>query len=144
MTHDASFSGATEPMEPEDTGSNPTANPTIGEIIAERMSRRDFANGMLAASAIAAAPSRAFAGVEAKAPAANTTPSFLFTELQAGFDETHHVAKGYYADVLIRWGDKVLFDAPRFDPYRQSASAQAKQFGYNNDYIGYIPLNPYG
>jgi hypothetical protein len=131
-------------MDPEDIGSNPTDNPTIGEIIAERLSRRDFAKGVLAVSAItAAAPSRAFAGAEEKAPVINTTPSFLFTELQAGFDETHHVAKGYYADVLIRWGDKVLFDAPRFDPYRQSASAQAKQFGYNNDFIGFIPLNPY-
>ena len=49
-------------------------------------------------------------------------------------------APGYDADILIRWGDKVLADAPAFDPYQQTTASQLKQFGYNNDFIGYIPL----
>jgi secreted PhoX family phosphatase len=27
-----------------------------------------------------------------------------------------------------------------FDPTKQTAAAQARHFGYNNDYVGYIPL----
>ncbi|MCB1468612.1 MAG: DUF839 domain-containing protein, partial [Rhizobiaceae bacterium] len=41
---------------------------------------------------------------------------------------------------LLRWGDPIFADAPEFDPLKQSAAAQAKQFGYNNDYVGYIPI----
>jgi len=32
---------------------------------------------------------------------------------------------------------------PVFDPHSQSAAAQATQFGYNSDFIGYLPL-PFG
>ncbi|MFL5193517.1 MAG: PhoX family protein, partial [Microvirga sp.] len=32
-------------------------------------------------------------------------------------------------------------DAPEFDPMNQTAEKQARQFGYNTDFIGFIPLN---
>ena len=38
----------------EDEGANPSGNPTMGDIIAERLARRDFLKGSLAASALAA------------------------------------------------------------------------------------------
>ena len=68
---------------------------------------------------------------------------FDFTELKRGVDETHRVAEGHGADILIRWGDPVTADAPAFDPANQTAEAQSRQFGYNNDYLGFIPL-PFG
>jgi secreted PhoX family phosphatase len=67
---------------------------------------------------------------------------FAFPELSVSpDDETHHVAQGYDADVLIRWGDKVLPGAPEFDPGKLTADGQSKQFGYNNDFLGFVPLD---
>ncbi|MEL7049749.1 MAG: alkaline phosphatase PhoX, partial [Pseudomonadota bacterium] len=124
----------------EDTPSNDTANNTIGDIIAERFSRRDLMKNALAATTIAAtvSPMALLAGCS-EAP--STTPSFNFDEVSAGSSTRHRVARGYRADVLIRWGDKVLADAPDFSPDKQTADSQSKQFGYNNDFVGYIPLD---
>jgi secreted PhoX family phosphatase len=129
--------------ESENVGSSPEAAPTIGDVIAARYSRREIMRGALGITAIsaAAAPLAIAAAGRAAAQATSTTPSFDFKELRVGADATHHVAEGYEADVLIRWGDKVLEGAPRFDPTRQAAEAQARQFGYNNDFLGYVPLD---
>ncbi|MGO4836466.1 PhoX family phosphatase, partial [Rhizobiaceae sp. 2RAB30] len=121
-------------------GHNPTANPTMGEIIATRFSRRALLKGSLAVSAIAATVSP-IALITADNARAEGGSAFTFTEVEAGIDEKHHVAEGYDADVLLRWGDAVLADAPEFDPKNQTAEAQAKQFGYNNDYVGFIPID---
>jgi uncharacterized protein len=129
----------------EDIGSNLSVNPTMGEIIAEKLSRRDIMKGALAVTAATAAivPLALEAARAQGSPTgtANTTPSFNFKEIAAGSDEKHYVADGYDADVLIRWGDPVLPGAPEFDAYKQTAEKQGKQFGYNNDYLGYIPID---
>lgn len=126
--------------EHEDAPTNTADNPTIGDVIHERLTRRAVVQGMLGTTAITSAisPLALLSGCSETPP---TTPSFNFTELSVHTDTTHHVATGYDADVLIRWGDKVLADAPDFDPQKQSPSAQAGQFGYNNDFIGFVPLN---
>ncbi len=127
--------------ESENLGSNTSSNPTMGDVIAERLSRRDLMKGILAVSAITAAVSPAALMAAGEANARGAASAFNFKEVAAGVDDKHYVAEGYDADVLIRWGDRVLQDAPEFDPRKQSAAAQAKQFGYNNDFLGYIPLN---
>jgi secreted PhoX family phosphatase len=48
---------------------------------------------------------------------------------------------GYQPDTLIRWGDRILPEAPEFNVYRQTAKAQAGQFGYNCDYVGVLPID---
>ena len=126
--------------ESEDQGANDSGNRCLGDVLAVRLGRRDFARGLLAAAAIdalwpLAAPGPAQAGTSSTAVAA-----FNFTELAAGADDTHHVANGYSADVLIRWGDAVLSDAPSYAPEQPAAEAQAKQFGYNNDFLGFFPI----
>ena len=123
----------------ENVGRNSTDNPTIGDVIAARYDRRDLIKGVLGIAAIAAtvSPLALAAASEARAQDGSR---FAFPELEAGSDPDHHVAAGYDADVLIRWGDPVLPDAPRFDPYTQSSAAQQRQFGYNNDFLGYFPM----
>ncbi|MBZ9717443.1 PhoX family phosphatase [Mesorhizobium sp. AD1-1] len=119
---------------------NASDNRTMGEIIAARFSRRGFLKGSLAVSAIAATVSP-LALISADEARAAEGSAFTFDELEAGIDDKHHVAPGYDADVLLRWGDPLFADSPDFDPTKQSAEAQAKQFGYNNDYVGYIPVD---
>ncbi len=126
--------------ESEDIGRNDAANPTMGDIINKRFSRRGFLQGALAVTAIASTVSP-LAIMIADEARAETGFSFNFDEIEAGVDETHHVAKGYDADVLLRWGDKVFADSPEFDPMKQTAEAQVRQFGYNNDFLGFIPLD---
>ena len=95
--------------------------------------------GALAVTAISSISGPAI--LAASRPAAAATPTFAFEEIQAGVDENHHLAPGYKAEILIRWGDPVLPGAPAFDPLNHSAEKQAQQFGYNNDYLGYLPLD---
>ncbi|MEW5420823.1 PhoX family phosphatase [Amorphus sp. 3PC139-8] len=126
--------------EAEGEGLNPTTNPTMGEVIAARFSRRGFLQGSLAISAIAATVGST-ALLTANKAAAQSGSRFSFEEIEAGVDETHHVAPGYDADILLRWGDPLFADAPEFDPNAQSAEKQRRQFGYNNDYVGFVPFD---
>jgi hypothetical protein len=50
------------------------------------------------------------------------------------------VSENYTAAVLIRWGDPVFRDSPVFDPLAQSRLTQEHQFGYNCDFVAYLPL----
>ncbi|SOE08876.1 hypothetical protein SAMN05877838_0607 [Hoeflea halophila] len=124
----------------EDVGRNPTGNPTMGDVINRRFSRRGFLGGSLAVTAIATTVSPLALMIADEARAEGTS-AFSFTEVEAGVDETHHVAEGYDADVLLRWGDKIFADSPEFDPTNQTPESQLRQFGYNNDYVGFIPLD---
>ena len=125
----------------EDAGTNTSGNATFGDVVAARFDRRDLLRGLLGVGAIAAVVTpRALAATPAAAAQGRATP-FPFKEIEAGSDTHHHVAEGHDADILIRWGDPVLPGAPAFDPRNQSAEAQARQFGYNNDFVGYFPMS---
>ena len=121
----------------DDRPLSPADVPSFGDIVAARFGRRDMMRGTLTATAIAAVAGPA-AMLSRRSQAAEA--SFGFEEIAHGVDETHHVAPGYTAEVLIRWGDPVVPGAPAFDPMNQTADAQEMQFGYNCDYIGFVPL----
>jgi len=127
---------ASELEDSGDVGVNPTQNLTMGEIIATRFNRRDLLRGSLAVAAISATVgTRALAANEQPAKKANGL-SFDFKEIEAGVDHTHHVAEGYDAKVLLRWGAPLFPDTPEFDPKSQTPEKQARQFGYNTDFVG--------
>ncbi|MDB5415117.1 MAG: hypothetical protein JWR10_3452 [Rubritepida sp.] len=48
------------------------------------------------------------------------------------------VAAGYRRDVLIRWGDRVTFDAPPFDPRTVDAEGASAQFGWDARIAGLV------
>ena len=121
----------------DDTPLSPAKNDAIGDVVLARYSRRDVMRGTL--GVLAAASLFGPAALRSNTARAATS-AFDFEEIKAGVDETHHVAHGYNAKVLLRWGDPIFADAPEFDPRQQSVAAQLKQFGYNNDYIAFFPL----
>jgi len=108
----------------------------FSDIAVRFLSRRDLLRG--AAAATLASPLAGLLTVPARA----ATPGPAFEELgrKAKNEPVHHVAPGYRADPLIAWGDPLVPGAPAFDPAAQSGEAQAKQFGLNCDFVGYVPL----
>ena len=117
----------------DDTVSNESKAATLSQLMDLRLSRRDALKGMAAAGV--------YGLFGCAAPATQTSKSSLtFTESGRFMDETHHVAPGYKVNTLIRWGDPLHTDAPAFNPQTQSAAAQERQFGANNDYVAFMPL----
>ncbi len=111
--------------------------PTIGELIERQLNRRAALQGLVGTGVAVAAgglPSGAAQAQEAG------PSSFTFRELRHTLDARQHVAEGYDIQMLIRWGDPVMSDAPAFDPAKLTGAAQERQFGYNNDYLGLYPL----
>src|SRR5262245_2945743 len=108
----------------EDVVVNNSAGATLGDLIAERLDRRDLIKGALASTSLAPALPEVF--MRATAAETSTGPSaFSFKELPAGVDGHHHVAEGYDADILIRWGDPVTAGAPAFEPKSQTGASQS-------------------
>lgn len=124
----------------ENQPTNPRAagnTPTLADIGHARLSRRAVlrsGTGVIALGGATACVSPGPAGGRLTRPG--------FTEIARGTDETHHVPPEYEAQVLVRWGDQIFPNSPDFDPASQSALKQQRQFGYNNDFIGYWPLPP--
>jgi secreted PhoX family phosphatase len=128
---------------------NPTANDYFGDIVQMQLSRR----GLLRASALGALTAGlGFTGLSgataAPAPHAAAVGSgrrrLTFTPVPPNRIDAVTVAEGYAQAVVIRWGDPVLASAPTFDFANQTAAAQAKQFGYNNDFLAVLPLGVSG
>jgi secreted PhoX family phosphatase len=123
--------------------SNPSTAPTMDAVIEARLSRRGVMKGLATTAVVAGAATAGLFGSTALGTAARAAAprsTLTFKELPHGYDATFHVAEGHDATVLIRWGDPVEAGAPAFDPLHQTAAAQSKQFGYNNDFIGFQPL----
>jgi secreted PhoX family phosphatase len=122
--------------EAENIGVNQSSERPFRDIVAARMSRRGLLRGA-AATATVGVLGTTLTGAAVLAQGGST---LTFTEIAHGMSPNHAVAPGYTAQVLIRWGDKLAGEAPNFDPLRQTAAAQAAQFGYNNDFIAFMPL----
>jgi secreted PhoX family phosphatase len=127
----------------EDIGSNPAPDRPIGDLIEARLTRRAALRGLAGVGAVAAfseALVREATAQPLAVPAQGGPSTLGFTELRQQLSQTHSVADGYDVQMVIRWGDPVLEGAPSYDPRNLTAEAQAKQFGYNCDYLDYFPL----
>ncbi|MEV1248907.1 PhoX family phosphatase [Nonomuraea sp. NPDC049750] len=129
---------------------NTSDNTYFGDVVAEAMSRR----GMLRAGALGAlAAGVVGVGVAGAVPAladpteppeaelaGRSSGGIRFTPVPPNKEDALTVAEGYTSGVVARWGDPVTADAPAFDFDKQSPEAQAKQFGYNCDFVTLFPM----
>jgi secreted PhoX family phosphatase len=120
-------------VEGDDESSNRSSNPTLQDAMAIRFGRRGFLIGAAAGAAALA--------LGEGASAAAGSPAFTFEEIEATVSPSHAAPPGYDVQVLLRWGDPLFPDMPPFDPLAQSAADQERRFGYNNDYVGYLPID---
>ena len=120
----------------DDVATNDSNCPSISELIQASINRRQALHG-IAAFGLFSIGGTWVTGVM---PAASATTRLSFKEVPHRHEMGVRVADGYNADVLIRWGDKVIPTAPDFNVNEQTAEAQAQQFGNNNDFLAFMPL----
>lgn len=120
-------------------------------ILKERFQRRSLLGGLFSAIPAAALmtgqAAQAVESIPTPEAAAATDANLAkrdsrlqFQAIAGATGDQIQVSAGYKSTMLIKWGDPLFNDSPAFDPRNQSADAQAKQFGYNNDWMGYFPL----
>jgi secreted PhoX family phosphatase len=126
----------------DDPISNTSKNQEFGEVVAERLTRRDFLKG----AAVAAAALSVTGGVTSlvsAVPAAVSShrrPLLGFVGIPTSTADEVVVPQGYTAEVLISWGDPVS-SGPEFEPdASNSAADQTRQWGMHNDGIVYFPI----
>lgn len=137
---------------------NTSTNAYVGDVIAGAIGRRSMmrAAAVVTVAAAGAGAAGAVQAPQAAAAPATGTPSaaaseaarrkhkgargLRFAPVAPNTADAVTVPEGYRQNVVIRWGDPILRGAPAFDPEKQTARAQAAQFGYNCDFLALLPL----
>jgi hypothetical protein len=105
--------------------------------MARRLSRRDLLKGALASATVVYFPMLRH---QRQVPVPGPAVGLGFEPIAGHTADRVAVARGYRSEVLLAWGDPILPGAPPFDRERPTPEAQALQFGYNCDYVGFMPL----
>ncbi|MBD9724549.1 PhoX family protein [Streptomyces caniscabiei] len=140
---------------------NTSTNEYVGDVIAGALSRRSVMRAAAVVSVAGAAGSAVSLGTAGPAAAATSADAagsaetagaaaskartkaargLRYTSVAPNTADTVTVPDGYRQNVVIRWGEPILRGAPAFDPEKQTAKAQAGQFGYNCDFLALLPL----
>ncbi|MGI9518645.1 MAG: PhoX family protein, partial [Pirellulaceae bacterium] len=127
---------------------------TLEEIIEARTTRREVVKGIMAAggamTAVWCLPNTAASAMVSTAagPVANEAGLAglpVFPHVHQSGDPASvadaEVVEGYRTQVLIKWGDPVVAGAEPMDVHNPTAEGQATQFGYNNDFVAFLPID---
>lgn len=129
---------------------NASENPYFGDVVASVMSRRavlragtvltatSVATIALGQSPVAAATRSAVPTVEGTG--AGSARGLDFSPVGPNTLDEVVIPEGFDQNVVIRWGDQLFGNSPEFDINQQTGAAQRRQFGYNNDFLGLLPL----
>jgi secreted PhoX family phosphatase len=123
---------------------NRSGNETYAAVVERALSRRAFlAAGGVGVLVLGAAAAPADASEAPPVGPYRPTPTgrqLAFTPIAPNTVDNVVLADGYSNVVLIAWGDPIRPGAPEFDIDAQTPADQARQFGYNNDYLAFFPL----
>jgi secreted PhoX family phosphatase len=127
---------------------NTSANPHFRDVASMALSRRALlglgaagavaiAVGALRGEAPASAPGAVGAGGAGASFGRPATAGLAFEPIApvARTVDAFTVPAGYTWSPIIRWGDPLFSSAPALDITAQTPEAQARQFGYNSDYL---------
>jgi secreted PhoX family phosphatase len=124
---------------------NESSNAYLGDVVKEGVSRRGLMGAGVAGALVlglgSASPAAAAPATAAPPFAGHKAGPLTFKPIPPNQLDSLIVPNGYDNAVVIRWGDPVLAGAPGFDIDRQSWQRQVQQFGYNNDFLGVLPLD---
>ncbi|WP_375339625.1 PhoX family protein [Microbacterium rhizophilus] len=124
---------------------NPSDNAYFRDVAAAALSRRAVLAGGAAGASALVLSAAVGGGDPASAAIAQATGrgggrAFDFQPIApvpADVDAVT-VPRGFRWTPIIRWGDPLFDRRDAFDPTKQTAKKQARQFGYNNDYLDII------
>ena len=129
---------------------NESDNPYFGDILATSLSRRKLLRAgtvisatSLAALAIGQSPVAATTlkvAPAGKASGPGSARGLNFTSVAPNTLDAVVIPTGFNQGVVIGWGDRLFRNSPEFDIHKQTGAAQQRQFGYNNDFLGLLPL----
>lgn len=117
----------------------PTQRRQMGEtyfsLLSEGIRRRTVLKGLFAGAGALALQAGLPRAAQAQAAAAP------FPELTRVRDTADHWPEGYGRQILLRWGDPIFADSPDFAPETLTGAAAERQFGYNNDFTVFLPVD---
>lgn len=109
-------------------------NPSFETVLARRMGRRPLL--ALGAAGALLGWTRALRGEPTNAAESD----LRFAPVPEDAGQRLLLPPGYRSTCVLAWGDPLLGDAPPFNPRGATVEAQARQMGYNADFVGYAPL----
>ncbi|WP_082045944.1 PhoX family protein [Arthrobacter sp. L77] len=122
---------------------NTSGNNYFRDIVSREFSRRSALGTGAAGALTLLVGSQAGAGSAVAAPGGPRASNALAFNAIAPVDalvDDMTVPQGYGWKPVIRWGDPIFRTSPAFDANKQTAAAQALQFGYNCDYTDVLEI----
>ncbi len=124
---------------------NTSENEYFRDVVSVAMSRRALllGAGAGAAAIVISSVMEAPSAVAGNPAGGRYRQGMSFTPISPVAAEVDEVVvpTGFNWRPLIRWGDPIISWNDRFDPNAQTAELQARQFGYNNDYLDILVQN---
>ncbi|HEY6644235.1 PhoX family phosphatase [Povalibacter sp.] len=123
-------------------------SPTFGDLLEQRLSRRQVLSAGAALAPLAAVPALFNAGV-----AFADSPKLGFTAIAASGKDAIALPPGYTYDIVARWGDSLFSKVPDLDASKlaqgvlleaNAAELQRSWFGQNCDAIHFFPFDGKG